>query len=78
MAGQFLPGPAGGPHRVASSSAESGRDEIYVQSFRAPRGRRWRPRARRAPRVSRRRRSRRWTWRSRRAAAYPNHGDGNW
>ena len=33
MAGQFSPGPAGGSHRVAYSSDESGRHEIYVQSY---------------------------------------------
>ncbi|MDO8681665.1 MAG: protein kinase [Acidobacteriota bacterium] len=33
MAGQFSPGPAGGPHRIAHSSDESGRYEIYVQAY---------------------------------------------
>jgi Tol biopolymer transport system component len=33
MAGQFSPGPAGGSDRVAYSSNESGRHEIYVQSY---------------------------------------------
>jgi Tol biopolymer transport system component len=31
--GQFSPGPAGGPRWVAYSSDESGRSEIYVQSY---------------------------------------------
>jgi eukaryotic-like serine/threonine-protein kinase len=32
-AGQFSPGPAGGPRRLAYSSDESGRTEVYVQSY---------------------------------------------
>jgi serine/threonine protein kinase len=32
-AGQFSPGPKGGPHWVAYTSDESGRFEIYVQSY---------------------------------------------
>jgi Tol biopolymer transport system component len=33
VAGQFSPGPAGGSPRVAYASSESGRYEIYVQSY---------------------------------------------
>jgi len=33
MDGQFSPGPVGGPRRVAYTSDESGRSEIYVQSY---------------------------------------------
>jgi serine/threonine-protein kinase len=32
-AGQFSPGPANGPHWLAYSSDESGRNEIYVQAY---------------------------------------------
>ena len=31
--GQFSPGPAGGPRRVAYASDESGQSEIYVQAY---------------------------------------------
>ena len=33
MSGQFSPGPEGGPRWVAYASDESGRNEIYVQSY---------------------------------------------
>ena len=33
LAPQFSPGPAGGPHSVAYVSDESGRSEVYVQSY---------------------------------------------
>jgi Tol biopolymer transport system component len=33
LTGQFSPGPAGGPRWVAYTSDESGRNEIYVQSY---------------------------------------------
>jgi hypothetical protein len=33
LAPQFSPGPAGGPRWVAYASDESGRSEVYVQSY---------------------------------------------